>query len=118
MTVSYVVVVASRGGTSCEWSIAHDRRGGGDLRRREPGRECGAGVAGHVDGAARLGGVGQPHGATFGPGRWRTSGPPGVVAGRDDSGGWVAHRSRGRAARRCDAAGVAVPGDGSVAVGD
>src|SRR5438128_2020601 len=118
MTVSYVVVVASRGGTSSGWSIARDRPARGDLRRRVARRERRADHAGCVDGPARSRSVGERDGAALGSG-WRVpSGAQGLVVGRDDLGGRFAHRSRRRVAGGRDATRVAVPGDGTIDVGD
>src|SRR2546428_14003250 len=113
MTVSYVVVVASRGGTSSGWSIARDRPARGDLRRRVARRERRADHAGCVDGPARSRSVGERDGAALGSG-WRVpAGAQGLVVGRDDLGGRFAHRSRRRVSGGGAATRVSRPGGGA-----
>src|SRR3990172_7191732 len=98
MTVFEVVVVTNRGGTSSEWSIARDRSHRGDCRRSELGRQCGAGGGRDTRGAARVGGIDQPHGLPDGRGGWFAPEPEDLDPGACDLRGRLAHLSRGNVA--------------------
>ena len=117
MTVFYVVLLTSQGGTSSDASIARDRPHRGHLRRPEPGRQRRAAARRHADAAARAGGVGRRHGAAGRPGRWCPAGPQGVDVGARDDRRRHPHRSRRHAAGRGDRRGARPSGDGPVDVG-